>query len=85
VSSLLSTLSRICIALLILGGVIVTFTQVLGIAVGNSGLVEFAGTSVLDPVTVIAGLAGIFAFLRMYTQRGQTDVEAERVDTDEAV
>ena len=69
-SAFLSTASRICIILLVLGGVVVTFVQVVGIAIGSSELVVFAGTNLLKPVCIIAGLAGIFAFLHTYTKEG---------------
>ncbi|WP_026930058.1 hypothetical protein [Glycomyces tenuis] len=83
-SALLSTLSRVCIVILIVGGVVVTFIQVLGVIVGDADMVVFAGTSLFEPVCVIAGLAGVFAFLRMYTEEGKADVASEDIDTDEA-
>lgn len=83
-SALLSALSRICIIVLVLGGVVITFTQVIGIVIGNPDLVVFAGTDLFTPVTIIAGLAGVFAFLRMYTKQGKNDTDESGIDTDEA-
>ena len=83
-SNLLSVLSRICIIILIAGGVLVTLMQVLGIAVGDPDMVVFAGTSLFEPVCVIAGLAGVFAFLRSYTKDGTADATRNDIDADEA-
>ncbi|GAA1680470.1 hypothetical protein GCM10009830_29370 [Glycomyces endophyticus] len=83
-SSLLSAASRICIVVLVIGGFVVTFTQVIGILVGDADTVVFGGTTLFQPVCVVAGLAGIFAFLRMYTKDGRADVTREDIDTDEA-
>ncbi|GAA2264212.1 hypothetical protein GCM10009853_016940 [Glycomyces scopariae] len=83
-SSLLSAASRICIVVLVLGGFVVTFTQVIGIAIGDADTVIFGGTTLFAPVCVVAGLAGIFAFLRMYTEEGRADVTRDDIDTDEA-
>lgn len=82
-SNLLSALSRICIVVLVVGGVVVTFAQVLGILVGDSDTVVFAGTSLFEPVCIVAGLAGLFAFLRMYTKEGKAEIAREDIDTDE--
>ena len=76
-STFLSTASRICIILLVLGGVVVTFTQVVGIAIGSSDSVTFAGTTLLNPVCIIAGMAGVFAFLHTYTKDGDSAAVAE--------
>jgi hypothetical protein len=78
-SKLLSTASRICIIILVLGGVVVTFTQVAGIVVGDPDTVIFAGTTLLDPVCVIAGFSGVFAYLRTYTRAGKSEVESQDV------
>ncbi|SDD59581.1 hypothetical protein [Glycomyces harbinensis] len=83
-SSLLSAASRICIVILVIGGFVVTFTQVVGILLGNADMVVFGGTTLFQPVCVVAGLAGVFAFLRMYTRDGRADVARDDIDTDEA-
>lgn len=83
-SALLSALSRICIILLIIGGFVVTFTQVAGILLDLPDVVTFAGTALLTPSCIIAGLAGVFAFLRQYTRQGREDLATGNIDTDEA-
>ncbi|MEV4645042.1 hypothetical protein [Saccharopolyspora sp. NPDC049357] len=83
-STLLSTASRICIIVLVLGGAAVTFTQVAGIALGDPEVVMFAGTALLDPVCVIAGFAGIFAYLRTYTRAGKAEAESQDARTGDA-
>lgn len=83
-STLLSALSRACIVVLVVGGVVVTFTQVLGIVTGDPDVVIFAGTNLFEPICVIAGLAGVFSYLRMYTKDGKAELASEDIDTDEA-
>lgn len=76
-STLLSHLSRVCIALLLLGGIVVSLGQVLGIAFANSGLVITLGTTGVNLISVIAGLAGIVSFLRYYTREGKAEQVTE--------
>lgn len=76
-SNLLSHLSRVCIALLLLGGIVVSLGQVLGIALANAGLVITLGTTGVNLISVIAGLAGIVSFLRYYTREGKAELVAE--------
>lgn len=82
-SRFLSRASCACIGALLIGGVLVSFGQVAGILVGNAAVVELFGTTVLDVVCIIAGLAGIFAFLRRYMPGGNEVAAAERVDAEE--
>ncbi len=76
-SILLSHLSRLFIALLLLGGIVVTLGQVLGIALSNAGLVLTLGTTGVSLISVIAGLAGIVSFLRYYTREGKAELVTE--------
>ena len=72
-SNLLSHASRICIALLLVGGIVVTLGQVVGIAIASPEVVTFLGTTGVNAIGIFAGLAGIFAFLRYYTKDGKAD------------
>jgi hypothetical protein len=76
-SIVLSHLSRLFIALLLLGGIVVTLGQVLGIALSNAGLVLALGTTGVSLISVIAGLAGIVSFLRYYTREGKAELVTE--------
>ncbi|WP_232666775.1 hypothetical protein [Pseudonocardia sp. TRM90224] len=81
-SPALSHASRVCIVLLLLGGALVAFGQVVGIAVGSAATVELFGNDVVGIVSTIAGLAGILAFLRLYTADGRAAAVEEHVDVD---
>lgn len=76
-STLLSHLSRLFIALLLVGGVVVTLGQVVGIAFADAGLVITLGTTGVNLISVIAGLAGIVSFLRYYTRDGKAELAIE--------
>ncbi|MEJ3655590.1 hypothetical protein WEH80_21710 [Actinomycetes bacterium KLBMP 9759] len=81
-SPALSHASRACIVLLLLGGALVAFGQVAGIIAGSATTVELFGDDVVGVVSPIAGLAGILAFLRLYTADGRAEAAAEHVDVD---
>lgn len=83
-AKVLSTLSILCIIVMILGGFAVTFAQVIGIAIDNPDLIIYAGTDLMNPVAIIAALAGVFSFLRLYTSEGRDDARKANIDTDEA-
>lgn len=80
-SAFLSHTSRVCIVLLLVGGVVVTFGQVVGIAIADADLVTVLGTTGVSAISVIAGLAAIFAFVRSYGRQGKAD--QARADTDD--
>lgn len=80
-SAFLSHASRVCIVLLLLGGVVVSFGQVVGIALADAELVTVLGTTGVSAVSVIAGLAAILAYIRSYSRQGRAD-QAELGDDD---
>ncbi|MBT2899803.1 hypothetical protein [Streptomyces sp. McG3] len=63
--------SRVLVALFLIGGIVVVLGQTVAIAVGSAGLMTGFGTDVAEVVCVLAGLAGIFAFLLLYTEEGK--------------
>ncbi|ANN21894.1 hypothetical protein SD37_20050 [Amycolatopsis orientalis] len=71
--------TRICLFAFLLGGFVVVAGQALGILVGSGPIVTAFGTDVADNVCVVAGIAGILAFLLLYTREGRENAP----DTDE--
>ncbi|MCX4679147.1 hypothetical protein OG413_28230 [Streptomyces sp. NBC_01433] len=63
--------SRVLVVLFLIGGITVVLGQTVAIAVGSAGLMTSFGTDVAEVVCVLAGLAGIFAFLLLYTAEGK--------------
>ncbi|AUI64387.1 hypothetical protein [Amycolatopsis sp. BJA-103] len=66
--------TRVCLFAFLVGGGVVVAGQTLGIIVGSGQLVTAFGTDIADNVCVIAGIAGIFAFLLLYTPEGKENV-----------
>ncbi|WP_329347270.1 hypothetical protein OG226_00595 [Streptomyces sp. NBC_01261] len=75
----LSVASRLSLLVFLLGGTIVTFGQIAGIAAGDGDLVMKAATRVGEPTCVTAGIAGLLAFVRVYFKSEQREREAEPV------
>ncbi|MER5766219.1 hypothetical protein [Streptomyces sp. NPDC001985] len=63
--------SRVLVALFLIVGFVVVVGQTVAIAVGSAGLMTRFGTDVTDVACVLAGLAGVFAFLLLYTAEGK--------------
>ncbi|WP_329020245.1 hypothetical protein [Streptomyces sp. NBC_00690] len=63
--------SRALVALFLIGGIVVVVGQTVAMAVGSAWLMTMFGTDVTDIVCILAGLAGIFAFLLLYTAEGK--------------
>ncbi|WP_410657672.1 hypothetical protein [Amycolatopsis sp. lyj-112] len=63
--------TRVCLFAFLLGGVVVIAGQTIGIIVGSGPLVTAFGTSVADNVCIVAGIAGVLAFLLLYTPEGR--------------
>ncbi|MEW1700575.1 hypothetical protein ACIQCR_33400 [Streptomyces sp. NPDC093249] len=63
--------SRVLVALFLLGGIVVVLGQTVAIAIGSAGSMTVFGTDVAEVVCVLAGLAGVFAFLLLYTEEGK--------------
>ncbi|MFJ4682248.1 hypothetical protein ACIQNG_17685 [Streptomyces sp. NPDC091377] len=63
--------SRVLVALFLIGGVVVVAGQTVAMAVGSAELMTGFGTDVADLACVLAGLAGVFAFLLRYTAEGK--------------
>ncbi|MFI7119112.1 hypothetical protein [Amycolatopsis sp. NPDC049868] len=63
--------TRICLFAFLLGGFLVVAGQTLGIVVGSGPIVTTFGTDIADNVCVVAGIAGILAFLLLYTREGR--------------
>ncbi|MFI0975883.1 hypothetical protein ACH4SP_02510 [Streptomyces sp. NPDC021093] len=63
--------SRVLVALFLLAGFAVVAGQTVAIAVGSAALMKTFGTEVADTACILAGLAGIFAFLLLYTREGK--------------
>ncbi|WP_410663817.1 hypothetical protein [Amycolatopsis sp. lyj-84] len=66
--------TRVCLFAFLVGGGVVVAGQTLGIIVGSGQLVTAFGTDIADNVCVIAGIAGILAFLLLYTPEGKENV-----------
>ncbi|EMD29475.1 hypothetical protein B0293_31890 [Amycolatopsis azurea DSM 43854] len=66
--------TRICLFAFLLGGFVVVAGQTVGIVIGSGSIMTTFGTDVADAVCVIAGIAGIFAFLLLYTREGRETV-----------
>ncbi|WP_410598970.1 hypothetical protein [Amycolatopsis sp. lyj-90] len=66
--------TRVCLFAFLVGGGVVVAGQTLGIIVGSGPLVTAFGTDIADNVCVIAGIAGILAFLLLYTPEGKENV-----------
>jgi hypothetical protein len=69
--------TRLCLAAFLVGGLAVAAGQAIGIATGSGLLVETFGTSIADTACVIAGIAGILAFLLLYTREGKGGAHTE--------
>ncbi|WP_409491471.1 hypothetical protein [Amycolatopsis sp. cmx-11-12] len=63
--------TRVCLFAFLVGGFVVVAGQTIGIVVGSGPIVTTFGTDVADNVCVIAGIAGILAFLLFYTKEGR--------------
>ncbi|MGW0536548.1 hypothetical protein [Streptomyces sp. NPDC003032] len=63
--------SRVLVALFLLAGFVVVAGQTVAIAVGSASLMTAFGGGVADTACILAGLAGIFAFLLLYTRKGR--------------
>lgn len=63
--------SRVLVALFLIGGIVVVLGQTVAIAVGSAWLMTGFGTDVANVVCILAGLAGVFAFLLLYTAEGK--------------
>ncbi|MFF8960347.1 hypothetical protein [Streptomyces sp. NPDC014894] len=63
--------SRVLVALFLIAGIVVVVGQTVAIAVGSADLMTRFGTDVTDVACVLAGLAGVFAFLLLYTAEGK--------------
>ncbi|RSN24720.1 hypothetical protein DMC61_30500 [Amycolatopsis sp. WAC 04169] len=63
--------TRICLFVFLLGGFLVVAGQTVGIIVGSGPIMTTFGTDVADNVCVVAGIAGILAFLLLYTREGR--------------
>ncbi|RSM56423.1 hypothetical protein DMH03_33055 [Amycolatopsis sp. WAC 01376] len=63
--------TRVCLFAFLVGGFVVVAGQTLGIVVGSGPIVTAFGTDVADSVCVVAGIAGILAFLLFYTREGR--------------
>ncbi|MBB5858156.1 NACHT domain-containing protein [Amycolatopsis umgeniensis] len=72
--------TRICLFAFLVGGFVVVAGQTLGIVVGFGPIVTTFGTDVADSVCVIAGIAGILAFLTCYAGAGGGEVAAVAAD-----
>ncbi|WP_410652722.1 hypothetical protein [Amycolatopsis sp. cmx-4-54] len=63
--------TRVCLFAFLLGGFVVVAGQTLGIIVGSGPIVTVFGTDAADTACVVAGIAGILAFLLLYTREGR--------------
>ncbi|OLZ45058.1 hypothetical protein BS329_34800 [Amycolatopsis coloradensis] len=63
--------TRVCLFAFLIGGFVVVTGQTIGIVAGSGPIVTTFGTDVADNVCVIAGVAGILAFLLLYTKEGR--------------
>ncbi|WP_405792689.1 hypothetical protein [Streptomyces sp. NBC_01506] len=63
--------TRVLIILFLVGGFVVVAGQTLAIAVGSATLMTTFGSDVAEFVCGLAGLAGVFAFLLLYTREGK--------------
>lgn len=63
--------TRVCLFAFLVGGFVVVAGQTIGIVVGSGPIVTTFGTDVADNVCVVAGIAGILAFLLLYTKEGR--------------
>ncbi|GAA1209599.1 hypothetical protein [Prauserella alba] len=63
---------RVCLALFLIGGVVVVATQVLGLVAGNGPLIEAAVEWAGTPTFVLAGVAGLLGFILSYLKGWDT-------------
>ncbi|MEV6909207.1 hypothetical protein [Amycolatopsis sp. NPDC051071] len=63
--------TRVCLFAFLVGGLAVVTGQTIGIIVGSGPLVTAFGTDVADNVCIVSGIAGILAFLLLYTKEGR--------------
>ncbi|MFI5942407.1 hypothetical protein [Streptomyces uncialis] len=63
--------SRALVALFLIGGIVVVVGQTVAMAVGSAAMMTSFGSDVADIVCVLAGLAGLFSFLLLYTAEGK--------------
>ncbi|WP_051735663.1 hypothetical protein [Streptomyces sp. NRRL B-3229] len=63
---LLSVAFRVTLLMFLLGGTIFTFAQIAGILIADGSLVTQTAGKVGEPTCVVAGVAGLLAFARMY-------------------
>ncbi|KMS82836.1 hypothetical protein [Prauserella rugosa] len=63
---------RVCLALFLIGGVIVVAAQAFGLLVGNGPLVEAAVEWAGTPTFVLAGAAGLLGFILSYLKGWDT-------------
>lgn len=80
----LALLSKICLVVMMVGGFVVTFGQVIGIIIGDGPMIQLFGENFIGPVSAIAGLGALFAFGQFYTKEGKAAVQKSDIDTDEA-
>ncbi|MEU9748172.1 hypothetical protein [Streptomyces niveus] len=67
--------SRALVALFLLGGIVVVAGQTVAMAAGSAVLMTSFGSGIADSVCILAGLAGVFAFLLHYTPEGKEKSE----------
>jgi len=68
---ILLTATRVCLFAFLVGGFVVVAGQTIGMIVGSGPLVTAFGSDVADNVCIVAGIAGILAFLLLYTREGR--------------
>ncbi|MFI6502044.1 hypothetical protein [Nonomuraea typhae] len=76
---LLLTVFRLLLITFVLGGVAVTFFQVVGILAASPGLTSFFGGPFAEWMCIVAALAGIVSFLQLYTKEGREESVEEPV------
>ncbi len=61
-----SVVFKLSLLLFLAGGAVVTFGQLIGVAVGSGAMVTALATGVGTMSCIVAGISGFFAFLLIY-------------------
>ncbi|GAA2613322.1 hypothetical protein SMC26_14115 [Actinomadura fulvescens] len=76
---------RVTLIAFVAGGTAVTVLQIVGIVTANPAMINYFGGDFADTVCVVAGLAGVFSFLQLYTPQGRAAAAALGAAGDEEV
>ncbi|MBF8189395.1 hypothetical protein ITP53_27405 [Nonomuraea sp. K274] len=73
---------RVTLIAFMLGGLVVTVFQIIGILIADGGLTSYFGADFADTICIVAGLAGVFSYLQLYTKEGRAAAQGPSGDED---